>query len=200
MATRSGRRPGDSGARAAIAEAARRQFALAGYDRATMRGIAAEAGVDPALISHYYGSKRQLFASVVELPVDPAAAVPALLSGPPETLGDRMIRMVLGVLEDERARSRLIGLIRAGASEPEAARIMRERFGEELLTVAAEQLESDQPRLRAALVNSLIMGLVMSRYIVRIEPLASASPDQIAAALGPVLQRYVMEPLGGNAG
>jgi AcrR family transcriptional regulator len=195
MARPSGRRPGASRTKDAIADAARHQFAEHGYDRASLRGIAAEAGVDPALISHYFGSKRGLFVEV-SLPFEPREALPPLLAGDRSSVGERVIRFVLAVLEDEESRSGIIGLIRAGASEPEAARLIRERIANDFVSQIAEELDVDQPRLRGALVNSQIIGLVMSRYIVGVEPLASATPDEVAAALGPVLQRYLAEPLG----
>src|SRR4051794_4110195 len=120
-----GRRPGESGTRAAIADAARRQFAEFGFDRTSMRKVAQEAGVDPTLVSHFYGSKAQLFVAVMELPFDPTQAVQPLIAGPPEQAGDRLARFVLQVLESEEGRRRVVGILRAATSEPEAGRLVR---------------------------------------------------------------------------
>jgi AcrR family transcriptional regulator len=192
---RSGRRPGASGTRAAIADAARELFAELGYDRTTLRAIAAEAGVDPALVLHYYGSKHRLFVAVVELPVRPADVVPVLLADPAQA-GARVARFVLSVLEDPESRARMTGLVRAAASEPEAARMVRELITREVLAPLVESLGVDDAQLRATLVGSQIVGLVMARYVVQVEPLASLDAGAVAATIAPNLQRYLSEPLG----
>lgn len=191
----SGRRPGDSGTREAIHEAARRQFAELGYDRTSLRGIAAEAGVDPALVSHFFGSKQQLFVSVTELPVRPAEVLPVLLGGDPQTMGERLARFILGLLESDEGRNRVIALVRAAAADPEAARIYRELLTTQLFGPIAEQLGADQPGLRAAFVGAQVVGLVMARYVVGLEPLASLDADTVAAVVAPNLQRLLTDPL-----
>jgi AcrR family transcriptional regulator len=187
----SGRRPGDSGTREAIATAARRQFAELGYDRTSMRQVALEAGVDPTLVSHFHGSKRQLFLSVIELPFTPADVLPGLLAGDPQDLGTRLARFALGVLESEEGRSRMIGLIRAATSEPEAARVIRELITRELLTPLAEGIGSIDAPYRASLLASQFVGLAIARYVVAVEPLASRDPATVAADIAPTLQRYL---------
>jgi AcrR family transcriptional regulator len=194
-ARRSGRRPGASGTRDAIRAAAARQFADRGYDRSSLRSIAAEAGVDPALIAHFFGSKQRLFVEVVELPFDPAAVVPKVFGGEREGAGERVARFVLAVLEDPEGRRRMTGLVRAAASEPEAARMVRDRLTREVFARIAEALGAGDAELRASLVGSQVVGLVMARYVVRIEPLASLPADKLAAAIAPNLQRYLTEPL-----
>lgn len=191
----SGRRPGDSGTRDAIAEAARRQFAARGYDRTSLRSVAAEAGVDPALVTHFYGSKQQLFVTVAELPFQPADVLGPLVGGDPQGAGLALARFFVGVLESPEGRRRVTGLVRAAASEPEAARLVRERIAAELLTPIAERVSADQPELRASFMASQTVGLVMARYIVAVEPLASADPDVVIRAIAPVLQRYLTDPL-----
>lgn len=191
----SGRRPGDSGTREAILRAARRQFSELGYDRTSLRSIALEAGVDPTLVSHFHGSKQQLFVSVVELPFDPATVLPRLLAGERATVGLRLAQFFIGVLESEEGRQRITGLVRAAASEPEAARLLRELVSRELLGRIAESLGTDDARLRASYVGSQLVGLIMARYVIAVEPLASSSPEAVAATIAPVLQRYLTEPL-----
>lgn len=190
-----GRRPGASGTREAIAAAARRHFADRGYDRTSLRGVAAEAGVDPSLVSHFFGNKQRLFVSVVELPFDPEAILPVILAGDRETIGLRLSRFVLTALEGEDARRRFTGLIRSAASEPEAARLVRELVTRKVFSPIAESLGVDDAPLRAALAGSQIVGLIMARHVVAVEPLASTPADEIAEAVGGTLQRYLTGPL-----
>lgn len=194
-ARRLGRRPGTSGTRTAIDRAARRLFAERGYDRTTLRAVAAEAGVDPALVVHFFGSKQQLFLTVVELPFDPAAVLPPVLAGDRDAAGRRFARFLVALLEDPEARSRITGIVRAAASEPEAARIMRELLASRIIEPLAETLGAEDARLRATLVGSQVVGLVMARLVVGVEPLASLDPDALAAAVAPTFQRYLVEPL-----
>lgn len=192
---RTGRRPGDSGTRAAIRAAAARQFAERGYDRTSLRSIAREAGVDQKLVAHFFGTKQQLFVEVVQLPFDPAEAVPAVFGGDPEHAGERVARFVLGLLENPETRRPLVGLVRAAATEPEAARMVRELITREVFARIVEALGSDDADLRASLVGSQVVGLLTARYIVGVEPLASLPAETVAAAIAPNLQRYLVEPL-----
>jgi len=192
---RSGRRPGQTRTRGAILEAARRQFGSKGFDRTSLRAIAAEAGVDQALILHFFRSKIGLFLEVVELPIDPDVVIPAILEGPREGIGERVATFVVSVLDTAEARSTVSAMVRAATSEPEAARVVRERFTHELWGPLARALEVDQAALRVSLVGSQIIGLVVARYIVRVEPLASSSSEHVISLIAPTLQRYLIEPL-----
>ena len=195
MARPSGRRAGESGTREAIRQAAARLFADQGYDRTSMRAIAAEAGVDQKLVAHFFGSKQRLFVDVVALPFNPAEVVPAVFGGDREQIGERVARFLLGVLEDPASRQRMTGLIRAAASEPEAARMVRELISREVLARIVAALDVDDADIRASLLGSQVVGLAMARYIVAVEPLASMPPEQVVAAIAPNLQRYLVEPL-----
>jgi AcrR family transcriptional regulator len=192
---RTGRRPGQSGTREAIAEAARRRFAEVGYERATIRAIAEEAGVDPALVVHFFGPKQQLFLSVMALPFEPEEVMPEILAGPRSQVGQRLARFVVGVLEDPPARNVMTGVLRAAASEPEAARMARDRVSERIVGSISDSLGVADARLRADLVASQIVGLIMARYILRLEPLASLTPEALVEAIAPNLQRYLAGPL-----
>jgi AcrR family transcriptional regulator len=197
MAGRSGRRPGDSGTREAIRAAAIEQFSERGYDRPSMRSIAQQAGVDPALVKHYFGSKHALFVDVVELPFDPAQVIPTLFgAGDHDEIGMRVAGFLVSVLEQPAARQRIIGLIRAAASEPEAARMVRELLTREVFARIVEQLQVEDAALRANLAASQVVGLLVARYIVGLEPLASMPPADVAAAVAPNLQRYLTGSLG----
>jgi AcrR family transcriptional regulator len=195
---RSGRRPGASGTREAILAAAQRQFAEVGYDRASLRSIAGEAGVDQKLVAYFFGSKQKLLAAAVAFPYDPAETIPGVLGGDPEGMGERMASFLLGLLEEREARDRIVALIRAAASEPEAAQILRDRLLHEFGGPVAKSLASEDAVLRASLVNTLCVGLVVTRYIIGAEPLASVPPDALAAAIGPALQSFLAGPLPGT--
>ncbi len=192
---RTGRRPGKSGSREAIAEAARRQFAERGYDRATIRGIAADARVDPALVSHFFGSKQELFAAVTVLPFDLDEAMPQIVAGPRSKLGERLAEWVLGVLDDPDSRRTITGIVRAAVSGPEAAGAARDVVSSHVLIPIAEAIDADQPELRANLINSQMVGLVMARHIVATEPLASLPSEDVIRTIAPNLQRYLTGPL-----
>lgn len=195
-----GRRPGNSGTRQAIVVAARRQFAEHGYDRTSMRQVALEAGVDPTLVSHFHGSKQQLFLDVVELPFQPSEVLPGLLRGDPDEAGMRLARFALSVLESPEGRGRVVALVRAAATEPEAARLVRELLTREVLTPLAAGIGADDPAYRGALVMSQVVGLTMARYIVAVEPLASRPAGAVAADLAPTLQRYLTGDLSPREG
>jgi AcrR family transcriptional regulator len=193
---RPGRRPGTSGTREAILAAAARHFAHSGYDRASLRGIAAEAAVDQKLILHFFGSKQRLFVAAVGLPLNPAEVLPAILAGDRDSIGERIAKLLVDVLEQPALHQRLTGVVRAAASEPEVARMVREFLTRELFAPAAQMLGTDDGPLRANLVGSQIVGLVMARYVIAIEPLASTPPTIVAATIAPTLQRYLVGPLG----
>ncbi len=192
---RSGRRPGATRTPDAILDAARRLFGSTGYDRTSLRAIATEADVDVALIPHFFGSKMGLFLAAVELPVDADAAVPHLLAGPRDEIGTRAAKFVLGIMENPEARTTLLSLVRAATSEPEAARLVRDRLTHDLWHPIAQRLEVDDADLRVSLVGSQTIGLVLARYVVQVEPLASLPADRVAALIAPTLQRYLVGPI-----
>ncbi|HEU5044324.1 MAG TPA: TetR family transcriptional regulator [Nocardioidaceae bacterium] len=190
-----GRRPAGSGTREAIERVARRQFAELGYPGTTMRGIAQEAGVDPRLVGHFFGSKQQLFVEVVELPFDPETVFDRLLDPGAPDLGRRLAGFVLGLLEDPRARNTVTGVIRAAASEKPAAEMVREMITTRLLLPLARRVGGTDPELRAALLGSQIVGLAFVRHVVGVHPLAQADRDRLVAAIAPVLDHYLTGPL-----
>lgn len=197
---RIGRTPGSPQNREAIRAAALEQFTKHGYDRATIRDIAAAAGVDPALVLHYFGSKDQLLVAALEFPVNPRELVSELLAGGVDGLGERLLRRALSVWSSEPGGGTMVGLIRSSASHEEAARMMREFFTREVIGQVAKSLNVPQPGLRAALVASQLIGLAMARFVVRFEPIASAPIDDMVAWYAPTLQRYLTGPLAGDKG
>jgi AcrR family transcriptional regulator len=179
-----------------VLDAARRVFAARGYAAASLRAIAAEAGVDPGMVRHFFGNKAGLFRAVMDFPVDPSRVIPALVAEGPDGLGERLLRLFLSILEAGGERSPVISLIRAAVTHEEYARMFREFVTEQLVGRVAAAVPLPHPRLRAALVGSQLAGLVMARYVIRIEPLASADPDSVVAAVAPTLQRYLTGDLG----
>lgn len=196
-----GRRKGGSDTRALIEAAARRQFAELGYDRASLRQIAQEAGVDPSLVSHFFGNKQQLFLRVVQLPFAPSEAVARITAGAPEQAGLRLARFVVGLLEREQTRLLIISVLRAALSEPEAAGLLRNVLIGQVLIPIAEHLAAGDAALRASLVMSQVGGLILARYIMALEPLVARTPAEVITMLAPTFQRYLagdltLEPVG----
>ncbi len=190
---RTGRRAGGGGTREKILAAARAHFSEVGYDGATVRGIAAAAGVDPALISHYFGSKEGAFIAAVEFPVDPAEFIPRLLEPGVDGLGERLVRFFIQTW-DSPAGSPMLAVIRSVVGSERAASALREFVSREVLARLAAAIQLDQPELRATLAASQLIGLAMLRYVVKVEPLASAGSDDLASWLGPAVQRYLTDP------
>jgi AcrR family transcriptional regulator len=164
-----------------------------GYERATLRGIASAAGIDAKLILYYYGSKEGVFQAAVAFPIDPAATIPPLLEPGLDGLGIRMVGFFVAALESP-ASSGMLALIRSAATSEPAAALVREYVRREILARVAAPLQLDQPELRASLVASQLVGLAVVRYVIKLEPLASASPTTVKEWLGPTLQRYLTEP------
>ena len=196
---RTGRRPGSSGTREEILRAARQQFADHGYAGATIRGIAAEANVGATLVHHFYGTKEQLFAAAMRLPVLPSELVVAAVgagSGPiPADLGERMVRAALTAWGAEEVRDAFIGLLRSAVTDDRAMRMLREFVTETIIGVIAatlgEQAAAEETSYRASLVASQMVGLAVGLYLLELDPLADASADDLVAAIGPTVQRYL---------
>jgi len=194
-----GRRPVGSGTREAIAAAARRQFGAQGFQKTSLRSIAAEAGVDPRLVVHFFGSKQKLFLSVVELPFRPELVFPAVIGDGGPGVGLRLAEFLLTMLDSPETRSVMIGILRAAASEEEAARLWRDMVTEQILLPLASRVARDRAELRAALVASQVVGLAMARHVVGVPPLAKTDHETLATALAPVLEYYLTGDLGDAA-
>jgi AcrR family transcriptional regulator len=195
---RRGRRAGGGDTRRRVLDAARARFAARGYDATTMRGIARDAGVDPALLHYFFGSKDQLFAAALEFPRSPAQVVDELTRPGADTadLGERLLRLFLTVWDDETSGTPFLTLVRTAPGHEQAATLLREFISREVVGRLARALDADQPELRASLLGTQIVGLAMLRYVVRLEPLASADHETLVAAVGPTLNRYLTGPLG----
>jgi len=185
MARRTGRRPGNPGTREAILDAARAAFAERGFDAASIRAIAGTAGVDPALVHHYFGSKDQLFLAAMQAPVDPRELLPTVLAGDPGGIGERLVRTFLAVW-DSPAGTAGVALLRSAVSNEWTARLLREFVVTQVLRRVLNHLDvapAELP-LRGSLVATQLIGLAMIRYVVRLEPVASAAPETLVATAG----------------
>jgi AcrR family transcriptional regulator len=188
-----GRRPGSPDTRGEILEAARREFAAQGYDRTSMRAVARAAGVDPALVHHYFAGKEELLLAAMEVPFDPRTLLASVLEGPREQIGDRLVRAVLAEWDHPERQPRLLALIRTAIASEASSHLLRDGFLRLILDQIASIPGIDDASRRGNLVASQIVGLLMTRYVVGIEPLASTSPDEVAAAVGPTIQRYLFD-------
>ena len=190
-----GRRPGAPDTRAEILASARVLFASRGLASTTIRAIAARAGVDPALVHHYYGSKDDLFVAALELPVDPRVVLLPVVEGGLDGAGERLLRVFVSVWEQEDVRLSLLGLVR-GVFEPTGRQVLRDGLLGVVLGPLAPALGIvDRPQRRLALVASQLIGVVMLRYVLEVEPLASMEHDVLVATYAPTLQRFLSGPL-----
>ena len=184
-------RPADGGdRRQAILDAARQQFAEKGFAAASVRAIARQADVDPALVHHYFGSKEQVFVAAMELPFDPAERLPQVLAGDPDQLGERLVRLFLGVWGDPAFRTPMLGLVRSAFTSEQGATMLREFVGSALLGRIVAAGDSPDP-LRVQAAAAQLVGLVLLRHVVRLEPLASADDETLVALVAPTVQHYL---------
>jgi AcrR family transcriptional regulator len=173
--------------------AARSKFARSGYEGATIRGIAAAARVDPKLVLHYFESKEGIFHAAMDFPFDPAQAIPELLRPGLDGLGIRLARFFIDIW-DSPAGARAHAIVRSMVQSESAAALMRDFVSREVLARVAQALDLDHPEVRASLAASQLIGIAMLRYVVKVEPLASAPPAKLASWIGPTLQRYFTDP------
>lgn len=189
---RRGRRPQGGDTRAEITRAARHEFAVLGYRGASLRTIATRAAVDPHLIAHYFGSKQELFLAVTQLPFEPEVVLDQLHAGGRPGVGHRLAQFVAALSTAPTSRETVTALIRAAASEQEAASRLREAVDQRLLLPLTLRLGSDHPELRAGLVASQAVGLIMATHIIGLDPLGGDTPpEMLANSLAPVFEHYL---------
>ncbi|MFC3980652.1 TetR/AcrR family transcriptional regulator [Streptosporangium jomthongense] len=186
---RLGRRPGSADTRGQILAAARETFAEKGFDKATVRGIARRAEVDPALVHHYFTSKEGMFVAAMELPIDPEDVVPMLLAGPREEMGERLAEFVLTMTSHAQARQPLLALVRTAMTNEQMATLIREFMTHALVDRVAQAL--DIPPIRMELAFAQMFGVVLARYVLRLEPIASVDVKELVGLLAPTIQRYL---------
>lgn len=193
---RRGRRAGAADTRAQILAAARRMFGNSGFEGTSLRAVARAAGVDPALIHHYFAGKEDLFAACVELPVDPARVLAGVQAVRPEERGQALLRALLRQW-DSPAQPAMLALVRGAVGSQTQSTLLRHVLTCRILSRITTDLGLDpvETALRGSLVASQMVGLMVSRYVLRLEPLASAGHDELIGWFGPTVQRYLTGPL-----
>jgi AcrR family transcriptional regulator len=195
-----GRRPGANETRTAILAAAREAFATHGYEKATIRAIARDAGVDAALVHHFYGPKEELFRAAVSDVLAPIAETMADVGQDADaaTTGRRLARVLVDLWEREPTRGALIGAVRAAVTSDTAAGLVRGIVQEHTIAAVAAGTDVPDAELRANLIGATIVGVSMARHVLGVEPIASLSEDQLAGLLGGALGYYLGAELGGD--
>ncbi|MFF2205460.1 TetR family transcriptional regulator [Streptomyces sp. NPDC058145] len=184
-----------AGTRDRILAAAREEFSERGYEKTSVRGIAKAAGVDSALVHHYFGTKEQIFEASVAVAFAPALEAPdAIAEVPLAEVGERLTRFVLGVWENPTTRTPLLAILRSAVNNETAAAVFRRLVANQLLRRVAAQVDLPDPELRAELAAAQLVGAAMMRYVIKLEPLASADLEQIIARVAPVVQGHLTQP------
>ncbi len=191
---RTGRRRGPSTTRAAIVAAAARRFAEAGYDATSIRAIAADAGVDPAVIVHFFGSKDGLFQAAVGWPFDPSGALAEITVQGSEPIAVRLARAFIGFWEDATTRASLLAVLRSAMTHAGSAALLREFVVTRLFAQVSGLLDEPDAQLRVNLAAAHLIGVAVLRYVLRVEPIASASPEDLVGWLTPALTHYLGGP------
>jgi AcrR family transcriptional regulator len=186
-------RAGGADTRERIVAAAIDEFGEHGYDGATMRGIAARAGVDSALVHHYFGTKADLFGDTIGAPIRPDLALPKILEGPRDAIGEGIVRYILEAWEVPETRKRGVVLMRSALGNKLTTPLLAGFLSRELIGKIASRLDTPDAELRAALVASQVAGLLIGRYLLRLPPLAEASVDDLVERLAPTLQGYLFD-------
>ncbi|MEV7340341.1 TetR family transcriptional regulator [Streptomyces sp. NPDC093544] len=174
-----------------ILDAAREEFSERGYEKTSVRGIAKAAGVDSALVHHYFGTKEQVFAAAIEVAFAPALAAPAAVDGPIDGVGERLTRFMFGIWENPTTRSPLLAILRSAFNNEAAATVFRRLLVAQLLRRIAQQLDLPDAELRAELAAAQLVGVAMLRYVIKLEPLASADVERIIERVAPVVQGHL---------
>lgn len=188
--TSRGRRPGAPDTRAEVLAAARASFAEKGFRGTTIRAVAASAGVDPALVHHYFGSKDDLFVAALEIPVDPREVLAPVVAAGPDGAGERLLRVFLGVWDDPAVQPGLLAMVRSLIAD-DSGGLVRDAFIPVVVGPVLAGLVTDRPEVRIPLVASQVVGLIVTRYLLALPPMAEMPADDVVARVGPVLQHYL---------
>ncbi|MFJ4686110.1 TetR family transcriptional regulator [Streptomyces sp. NPDC088789] len=178
-----------------ILHAAREEFAERGYEKTSVRGIAKAAGVDSALVHHYFGTKEQMFEAAVEIAAAPALSAPdVVLAGPLDSAGERLTRFFFGVWENPATRAPLLAVVRSALTNEAAATVFRRLIVSQLLRRIAAEIELPDAQLRTELAAAQLVGAAVIRYVVKVEPLASADLERIIERVAPAVQAHLTGP------
>jgi AcrR family transcriptional regulator len=178
-----------------ILAAAREEFSERGYEKTSVRGIAKSAGVDSALVHHYFGTKEQVFEAAVEVAFAPALGAPeAVLTGPADGVGERLTRFFLGVWENPTSRTPLLAILRSAVNNDTAAAVFRRLVVTHMLRRIADRLDVPDGELRVELAAAQLVGVAMLRYVIKVDPLASVDVERIVSRVAPVVQGHLTNP------
>ncbi len=189
-----GRRAGRPQTRALILQVARRRFLAQGYRAVTMRAVAADAGVDAALISYFFGSKKGLFGAALALPANPPEVLVGALAGDPATLPERVLRALVHAWDDPEHGGPLRVMVSAATGDPEVGRLLKEVIEREMIEPIAEHLRGADARYRAAAFTTQLAGIVLTRYVLQLDPVATMSIDELVRHLAPGLRAVLTHP------
>ena len=185
-----GAKSGDTKAR--ILDAAAAEFGEHGYEATSMRAIARRAGVDPSLVHHYFDDKQGLVAEVVSVPLRPDRLVQAALDAPVDELGERLVRAVLTAWDSGPVRPAAVAALRSAIGQGPVARMLREFLRREIMhRIAAALGDADDAELRAELAASQLVGVIMVRYVLAFEPVASVDVEELVRRVGPAVQWHL---------
>lgn len=189
---RRGRRSGSDHSREAILVAARKLFAEQGFDGTSLRQVAREASVDPAMVHHFFKGKDELFASSVELPADPEEVLAGVETLEPEARAEALVRAVVRLWESP-AQPGLVAFVRGTIGSKAKTALLRETVSRTILSRVMVGVEgpAEEVRLRGNLVATQVVGLMLLRYVIRLEPLASADQEEVVSLMAPTIQRYL---------
>ncbi|WP_285116120.1 TetR family transcriptional regulator [Leifsonia sp. fls2-241-R2A-40a] len=182
---------GAASARAGILRAAAEEFAERGYEAASLRAIARRAGVDSALVHHYFDGKPDLFAATLEAPLRPDRMLEIVLAGPREAVGESLVRYLLEQLDDDKSARRMIVILRTILGSGPGTRMVREFLSREVLSKLAALSDEPDATLRGELAASQLVGVMMTRYGLQVEPIASTPAEELVRRVGPVLQYHL---------
>lgn len=177
--------------KAAILRAASKEFSHAGYEAASLRSVARRAGVDPALVHHYFKDKDDLFVQTMHIPVNPGEIIAQAATAPLEQMGEALVRALLTTWRKPAFRTAVTAMIRGLISSSSATKILRPFLQKEIFSRLGSRLPEDSAEPRVALVASQIIGLIVARYIIDLEPLVSMDDEQVIELVAPTIQRYL---------
>ena len=177
-----------------VLDAARAAYARRGYLNTTIKGVAAAAGVAPDVVRRYYDNREALFVAAMRLPFDPAMSIAQLMAPGIDGMGERLVRVTLRMLDDPETRDQLAEMVRDGAGASRATASIRESLEAEVVDRAAVLLGVPDARMRVTLATSYLLGIATTRYVLKLEPLASASEDEIVQLVAPAVQMALTTP------
>jgi AcrR family transcriptional regulator len=188
---KTGRRPGKTDTRRVLLETAAHRFAEGGYDKTSVRDIAGAAGVDPALIRHYFGNKAGLFRATMGWPFDPVQIAAQITAGDRGGLAERLTAVFVDAWEQPQSRAALLGILRGAATHDESAALVRQFITGQLYPLIAEALQLPDGELRVDLAMAQLLGIALLRHIIKVEPIASQPADELKPRVAPVISVHL---------